>query len=476
MICIEPTSFVVEKPKIAAWIMQRRDFIKRVAQTTVAVSALSARRVLGANERIGIGVIGFGLIGRLHCRSFQRLGESQVVAVADTYEPRLEAAGQMLGGGAKLYHDFRKLLEDKNIDAVVVATPDHWHALIAMMACAAGKDVYVEKPLTLFVREGRWMLDAARRHKRIVQVGTQQRSAAHYQRARELIRGGAIGNIVSVQIRYFRNISPGFGSPPDQDPPADLDYQMWLGPAPLRAYNPNRAIYHFRWFWDYSGGQMTNLGQHSLDIVHWCTGVKAPLAVTSIGSRRFLKDNCEVPDVQDAIIEYPGFQVVCQIRECAAGATIMTTPNLVFHGDKGALAISRDGFEIIPDKKQKPSNIVSRIMGGHPVGGPQPEAEPADQFWSKPVKDTSGDRDNQLVDHARNFLGCIKSRKEPISTLESGHQVATVCHLANISMKLGRRIRWDAEKEQVIDDAQANAMLVRPYRAPWDATLNSLIR
>ena len=455
--------------------MKRRDFIKRVTQSTAVVSALSAQRVLGANERIGIGVIGFGLIGRLHCRSLHRL-DSTVVAVADTYQPRLQAAGQALGRATALYRDFRELLEDRKVDAVVVATPDHWHALMTMMACAAGKDVYVEKPLTLFVREGRWMLDAARRFRRIVQVGTQQRSAPHYQRARELIRGGAIGNLVSVHIHFFRNISPGFGSPPDQNPPADLDYQMWLGPAPQRPYNPNRAIYHFRWFWDYSGGQMTNLGAHSLDIVHWYTGVKGPLAVTSVGSRRFLKDNCEVPDVQDTIFEYPGFQVVCQIRECAAGATSTTTPNLVFQGDQGALAISRDGFEIIPDKKQKPSNIVSRIMGGHPVGGPQPEPEAADQFWTKPVKDASGDRDNQLTDHARDFLQCIKSRKDPSATLESGHQIATVCHLANISLKLGRKIRWDPEKEQAIDDPQANAMLIRPYRAPWDARLKSLVR
>jgi predicted dehydrogenase len=453
--------------------VQRRDFIKRVAQTGAVVSTLSAQRVLGANERVGIGVIGYGLIGRLHARSLHRV-DSKVVAVADTYQPRLQAAGQALGRATKLYRDFRELLADNDVDAVVVATPDHWHALMTMMACAAGKDVYVEKPVTLFAREGRWMLDTARRFKRIVQVGTQQRSAAHYQRARELIRGGAIGNLVSVQMHFLRNISPGFGNPPDQKPPADFDYQMWLGPAPQRAYNPNRGIYHFRWFWDYSGGQMTNLGAHSLDIVHWCTGVKGPLAVTSVGGRRILKDNCEVPDVQDTIIEYPGFQVVCQIRECAAGATSTTTPNLIFQGDKGALAISRDGFEIIPDKKQKPSNIVARIMGGHPVGGPQPEPEAGEQFWTNAVKDTSGDRDNQLVDHARHFLQCIKSRKQPVSDLESGHQVAAVCHLANISMKLGRKIRWNADKEEIIGDAEANAMLTRPYRAPWDTQLKAV--
>src|ERR1041385_5781045 len=194
--------------------MKRREFIKRVAQTTAVVSttALSTSRAFGANERVGIGVIGCGLIGRIHARSFVSLPGAQIVAVADTYQPRPGAAPVVVGGGAKLYRDFRKLLEDKNVDGVVVATPDHWHALMTMMACAAGKDVYCEKPLTLFVREGRWMVEVARRFQRVVQVGTQQRSGAHYQKARELVRGGSLGQLVSVQCNYFRNVSPGFGN------------------------------------------------------------------------------------------------------------------------------------------------------------------------------------------------------------------------------------------------------------------------
>jgi predicted dehydrogenase len=439
------------------------------------VSALSAQRVLGANERIGIGVVGFGLIGRLHARNFHRLPGSQVVAVADVFQPRLDAAVESVGGAAGRYRDFRKLIEDKNVDAIVVATPDHWHALITMMGCAAGKDVYVEKPLTLFAQEGHWMLDCARRHNRIVQVGTQQRSGEHYARARELIRDGHIGELVSVQILYFRNVTPGFGKPADSEPPPGLDYNLWLGPAPQRAYNPNRSIYHFRWFWDYSGGQMTNLGQHSLDIVHWCTGATAPTRVTSIGSRRFLKDNCEVPDVQDAILEYPTFTVLLQIRECASGGTTTGTPNLVFHGTKATLRISRDGFEIVPDRKEPPQNIVARIMGGHPIGGPQSLGGPTNQFWTQPLKDTSGDRENQLTAAARHFLDCVRTRKQPVSDLQSGHKVVTACHLANISARLGRTVRWNEKIEQVAGDAEANAMLTKQYRAPWDAELKALL-
>jgi predicted dehydrogenase len=453
--------------------LTRRNFIRTGA--AAALTAASWNRVLGANERIGVGIIGYGLIGRIHTRNFKAQADAQIVAVAETYKPRLEAAAELIGGKVAQYGDFRRLLENKEVEAVVVATPDHRHALMTMMACAAGKDVYVEKPLTLFAREGRWMLEVARRHKRVVQVGTQQRSGAHYQRARALLREGRCGQLVSVQCNYFRNVSPGFGVPADQPPPPELDWDLWLGPAPHRPYNPNRGIYHFRWFWDYSGGQMTNLGQHSLDTVHWCTGVKGPAAVTSCGGRFWLKDNGEVPDVQDTIIEYPGFQTVCQYRESAAGGAATGMGGVVFHGNKGTLAVGRDGYELVPDKKENPVNIVARIIGGHPVGGPQPlPEEGAAQFWTEPAKDTSGDWKDQYVQHTRNFLDCIRSRQEPNSDLESGHQVATTCHLANISLRLGRKVRWDAEKEAIIGDAEATRMLVRPYRAPWDKELRAL--
>jgi predicted dehydrogenase len=452
--------------------LSRRTFIR--AGAAAAFTAASWSRVAGANERVGIGIIGYGLIGRIHTRNFLAQPDAQIVGVAETYRPRLAAAAELVGAGVRQYTDFRRLLENKDIQAVVVNTPDHWHALMTMLACAAGKDVYVEKPLTLFVREGRWMVEAARRYKRVAQVGTQQRSGPHYQRARELIRQGKLGRLVSVQCNYFRNVSPGFGSPPDQPPPADLDWDLWLGPAPQRLYNPNRGIYHFRWFWDYSGGQMTNLGQHSLDTVHWCTEVQGPTAVTSCGGRFFLKDNCEVPDLQDTIIEYPGFQTVCQYRESAGGGAQTGMGGVVFLGNHGTLTVGRDGYELVPDRKENPINIVARIIGGHPVGGPQPVPEPGAAFWTEAAKDATGDWKEQYVLHVRNFLDCVKSRQEPNSDLESAHRVATVCHLANISLHTGRRIRWDADKEEIIGDAAAAQLLARPYRQPWDAELKAL--
>jgi predicted dehydrogenase len=439
----------------------------------VLLSAASYERVVGAQERVGVGFIGFGLIGKRHVLDFRDQSDVNPVAVAEVHAGRRREAQELLGGTTKGYGDFRKLLDDRNVNAVVVSTPDHWHALMTMLACAAGKDVYVEKPLTLFVREGRWMVDVARRHKRVVQVGTQQRSGPHYQRARELIRAGHIGKVSSVRMQVYRNIMPGYGRPPDQDPPPDLDWDLWLGPAPARRYNPNRCIYHFRWFWDYSGGQMTNLGQHALDIVHWCLDVKGPRAVTSAGGRFSLQDNGETPDTQDALFEYPGWTAVWSHREAARGAG--ATAPLEFFGPKGSLAISRTGFTVTADREVPPENTVPQFTGAHPIGGPRrSEVRGPAEFWTKPLEDRSGDSRGQFKLHVRNFLDCVKSRHEPISDLESGHRVATVCHLANLSLRLGRRLRWDADKETIVGDAEAARLLVRPYRAPWDAELKAL--
>jgi len=455
----------------------RRTFVKTTA-TIAGLTALSAGRIVGANERIGIGVIGFGLIGRIHTRSLLNQADVDIVAMSDTYQPRLEEGSALCGGRPKAYRDFRRLLEDKNVQAVWVTTPDHWHALMTMMACAAGKDVYVEKPLTLFINEGRWMVEVARRYQRVVQVGTQNRSGPQFARAREFVRGGKIGQMVSVQSNYFRNAIPGFGNPPDQDPPQDLDWDMMLGPAPWHRYNPNRGIYHFRWFWDYSGGQMTNLGQHSLDLVHWFLDARAPKSVYSTGGRFFLKDNCEVPDRQDAIIEYPDFSAVCQYREATAGRAGQGMGGLLFHGTHGTLATSRTGFEIWGDPKVAPNNLVARVLpGGHPVGGPQlkPELDSdKPQQWTESMKDETGDAVGDYGRHQRNFLDCVKSRKQPVADLESGHRVVTICHLANLSLKTGRKIVWDGEKEQAVGDNEVNQMLTRPYRKPWDAELRAL--
>lgn len=454
----------------------RREFVKTTAlgATAVAMSARSYSQVMGANDRVRVGLIGFGLVGRIHARNFHANKGSKLVAVSDTYQPRADACKEMAGPELVQYRDFRKLLDDKSIDAVVIATPDHWHALQTMLACAAGKDVYCEKPMHLFIKEGEWMQKVAAQHKRVVQIGTQQRSAAHYHQAKELLRNDAIGKIVSVQCNFFRNIMPGIGNPPDTKAPGELDWDMMLGPAPQRPYNPNRGIYHFRWFWDYSGGQMTNLGHHSLDIVHWIFDLKGPKAVSSSGGRFFLKDNGEVPDIQDAIIEYPDFPAVVQFRECSSGPASTSMGSLTFMGTRGTMTLGRDGFDIIPDKKVSPMNTFAKIIGGHPVGGPQPVDEPEGQLWTESKQVKSPGYQAQYVDHAQNFLDCVRSRKTPNSDLASSHTVSTTCHLANISLRLGRKIKWDANKQEIAGDSEANKWLRRAYRSPWDKELKAL--
>jgi predicted dehydrogenase len=452
--------------------IDRRTFVKAGAAT--ALSAASWGRVAGANERIGIGMIGIGLMGRIHTRNFAAQPDVAMVGICDVYDPRAEVGAQIAGGNAIKCRDFRRLLDHKDIDAVVIATPDHWHAPLTMLACAAGKDVYVEKPLTLFVREGRWMIGVAKRYKRVVQVGVQNRSGPNFQRARQFIQEGKLGQILAAQDTYCRNLMPGFGTPADQQPPKELDWDMWLGPAPQRAWNPNRGIYHFRWIWDYAGGQMTNLGQHSLDIVQWFMGVTAPKSVYSMGGRSYLKDNMETPDNQDVLIEYPGFTGICVYREATGGARGLGMGGVAFFGTRGMMTVSRGGYEVFPDRKVNPFNTMANILGGHPVGGPQVTPEPRDQFWTEKVKDTSGDGAKDYVAHARDFLDCIRSRRQPIADLDSAHQVATTCHLANISLRVGRKLVWDAEKEQIVGDPEANAMLVRPYRQPWAGRVRAL--
>jgi predicted dehydrogenase len=455
----------------------RRWFVgaSAVSMTSAALSARSFARVPGANERVRFGLIGFGLIGRMHARTLLKLDEAQLAAVSDVYEPRRDACRELVPD-INRHADFRALLDDGSLDAVIVATPDHWHALQTMLACAAGRDVLVEKPLHLFVGEGEWMQQVAAKHRRVVQVGTQQRSGPHYQTAKQLLRDGAIGDIVCVQCEFVRNIRPGIGRPPDSSPPPGFDWDAFLGPAPMRPYNSNRGLYHFRWFWDTSGGQMTNLGHHSLDIVHWVFDLPAPRAVYSTGGRWFLDDNGETPDTQHAIIEYDKFPVIVQIREAAAGGQSLPSGGLVFVGTRGTMKLSRDGFEIQPDRKLAPENAFASINGGgHPVGGPQPVADPGRQYWCAARSEKSDGAEMLYVHHARNFIDCIRSRATPASDLASSHAVSTACHLANISLRLNRRLAWDHAAGTIRNDPEAAAMLERSYRAPWDQELRALL-
>jgi predicted dehydrogenase len=424
----------------------RRDFAKRTVAAGAGVgvgTALSNLRILGANDRVNIGLIGCGDRGRSLWNSFLKQPDVNPVAVCDVFETYLNQAAAAASNNVKTYGDFRRLLEMKEIDAVIIATPDHWHTLPAIAACQAGKDAYVEKPLTLFVREGRVLLDAARKHNRVVQTGSQQRSGPHYQQAVKLIRGGGIGAVHKITAGYTRNVMPGF-KPTEmgKEQPKDLNWDMWLGPAPYVPFDPFRCIYHFRWFWDYSGGQITNWGAHNLDIARWALDARGPLAVTGFGGRYELKDGGETPDVQEVIYNFTNCVVTWSGRE----VNHTRDEYLVFHGTKGTLSIMRDGFQVVPEiwRPTKKNNT--------------PAMEPL------AVKG-----DGKAMDglHIRNFLDCVKSRQRPVADVEEGHLTAIVCHLGNIATRLGRSLKWDADKEEFIGDKEANQMLSRPYRKPW---------
>jgi predicted dehydrogenase len=509
---------------------------RRVFLGAAALTAASYKRVLGANDRIGVGFIGFGLIGKQHVADFKRFSDVDLVGLCDVYKPRMEEGLAYMGNpNAKGYGDFRKMYENKDIQGVVVATPDHWHALLAIMACAAGKDVYVEKPMTVCVDEGKWMVQAARKYNRIVTVGTQRRHGAGVKAAKKIVEAGTLGKIHSVRFAFYRNIYPGFGKTPVAEPPPGLDYDMWLGPAPKKPYQAHRSLYHFRWFWDYSGGQMTNLGAHLIDQILWLMDAKGPTMVMSTGGRYALEDDGETPDLQDALWVFPsktggpGFTMSCAIREANAGRGDAAAAGQVYIGTMGTMTVSGN-YRIQTEMKGDPVNDIPRFMG-HPVGGPvysntRPEpwlpeyadtaagpgrgaaggaaapgpgrgaaaggappagAAPGQARGAAPTAPAGqagvasdaryglGGEDTMAMNE-RDWLDCIRSRKRPFCEVEDGNRVATVCNLANVSLRLGRSIRWDPEKEQVIGDKEAAAACARPYRAPWDAELRRCVK
>jgi predicted dehydrogenase len=440
----------------------RRTVLKTMAGAGV-LTAASYRRVLGANDRVRVGLIGNGLIGKRHLLDFQAQPDVEIAAVCEVSDERLDEAASMAGGTATRHKDFRRMLDRADVDAVVVSTPDHWHALMTILACAAGKDVYVEKPLTHALREGEWMLKTAAHHRCVVQSGTQQRSGRHYQRCRELVQAGHIGDVRSVSMGAHRNIVPGFTQAVGQ-PLSAADWDMWLGPAPFVPFDARRALYHFRWYWDYSGGQTTNLLAHEIDIVQWFTEA-LPKRVTAMSGRFALQGIGETPDVFEAIFEYPGFLARWSQREVAASGE----GGLEFHGTRGMLKLNRRGFEVVPDKLISPEDQIPRFTAARPS---------TDQasLRTTAVKEEGFEQvRDQFVPHVRDFIDCVKSRATPVADLPSSHRTSISCHLANIAMKVGRVLRWDEAKGDVVGDPEASKLLTKEYRSPWDRELKGAL-
>ncbi len=420
------------------------------ATTPAVVSARSQSRVSGANRRIRLGLIGCGGMGTGDLRQALRLG-AQLVALCDVDDAQSarvrETVEREFSQTPELVtRDFRRVLDRADIDAVIVATPDHWHALPTVMACQAGKDVYVEKPLSLTIREGRVMVETARRHGRVVQMGTQQRSAPHYADAVEYVKSGALGTIRLVKTWAYQDWMGNIPVVPDSDPPPSVDYDFWLGPAPARPFNRNRFHFNFRWYYDYSGGLMTDWGAHMIDIANWGMGVTAPRAAVSTGGKfGFPEDAEETPDTQQALWEFDGFSMLWEHATAIGQGPYMRDHGVAFHGNNGVLVVDRGGWEVFPETETKDGRRQYRSAG-------------------EPRRSARGDY-HQL--HVRNFLECMDTRERPRSDVGIGHASMIACHLGNIAFRMKRRVAWDEATETIPGDPEAQALVDRPYRAPW---------
>jgi predicted dehydrogenase len=423
--------------------INRRTF--NAAASALALSAASARRVLGANERVRLGFIGVGNRGSQLLDSFVKVKEAEVAAGCDVFKPYMERFNKRFEGKPTAYDDFRKLIDSKDLDAVAIATPDHWHAIMTTMACRAGKDVYVEKPLSVTVREGRRMVEVARETNRVVQVGTHRRSSRLYARLAAEVAADKVGKITVSRAYRINNMYPaGIGKAPAGDPPPDLNWDMWLGPRPSRKFKATIAPYKFRWHELYSS-QLANWGIHYLDAIRWITGDEAPVSVVALGGRYAVDDDRTIPDTLEAIFEFPSGRLLIFGQYEASGVPALAEGEVEFRGTQGAVYISDRSYRIIPER-------------GGQFQSPKPRREPA------VVKSDDGDL---TVQHAQNFIDCIKSRAKPDADVEIGHRSTTMSLLANIALATRSRLDWDAAKEVITNCPKANELLHYEYRRPW---------
>jgi predicted dehydrogenase len=430
--------------------------------TAAGMTALSYSRVLGASDRIRMGFMGLGNRGDQVHTAFLEWGDSQTVAICDLRDDYLNLAARKSRGTPARYKDYRQLLDNKDVDAVVVATPDHWHALMLIDACDAGKDVYVEKPLSLTVVEGRKMVQAAERTKRVTQVGTQRRSAKVIQEAVEYVRSGELGQVSVARAYEISSEWPaGIGNPPDQPPPSEEEWDRWLGPAPKIPYNPNRAYYLFRYFYNYSGGQITNMGVHLLDTMRWCLNLESPKKVTAIGGRYVIKDNREIPDTLEALWEYDGPTMFGFMQVNGNGSPgNLRGSEMELRGTKGTMFITPEGWEVVPEE-------INELPRG--VNNPIDRTVQRRRDKRKTVIQPKSVKGSVWADaaHARNFLDCVKSRARCNADILTGHISTSAALIANIALRTESLLKWDARAERITNNQDANNYLRYEYRAPY---------
>lgn len=436
----------------------RRIFTK----TAMAATALSYGRILGANAKIHMGYIGLGNRGDQVHDAFLEHGDQETVAVCDLRDDYMDFAIKKSRGTPKKYTDYKKLLDDKNVDAVVVATPDHWHALMFVDACHAGKDVYCEKPLSLTVWEGRRMVQVAAETKRVSQVGIHRRSVESLRQAAEFVRNGGIGHVTVAKGYHVQNEWPnGIGDAANGAPPNAEAWDKWLGPAPKVPYNKNRTFYNFRWFYDYSGGQITNFGVHYMDWIRWALGKDAPKSVVAMGGKYVIKDNREIPDTAEVLWDYGDTMVVFSQYNANGAPTNAKNSELEIRGTKGTMYLQSGKWEVVPEKTTEVLFGQRTPLDRNLEKGYGPSKKPA----MEPVVNGSGFA--ETYPHARNFLDCVKSRKKCNCDVLDGHLSTSACILGHIALRTKGYLEWDAKAEKITNNAAANKLLSYQYRAPY---------
>ncbi len=453
--------------------ISRRDFLRNsaaaAAGTSLAAEAAGApviRSGISPNEKIRVGFIGVGNRGTQLLQGFLAQKDCQIAALCDVYEPYLARdrsqvdpeiprslegyvprMGERFEGSVAHYKDFRRLLEQKDIDAVVVATPDHWHAIQAIMALAAGKDLYVEKPLTVTIPEGRRMVQAGQYYRRVAQVGLHRRSSNLYRQIHETIREGKIGRVSVARAYHTSNMFPnGIGKYADAPPPKGLDWDSWLGPRAMRPFRFSIAPYKFRWWQDYSS-QMGNWGVHYCDAMRWMLDEEAPAAVSAHGGKYLVDDDRTIPDTMEVTFEFASGRVMIFGQYEACDSRPLPNGEIEFCGTLGNLypGTEAKGYKIIPSAKGQ-------------------FQQPAGRVEAQEIAPMDGDLTHQ---HIRNFLDCIKSRAQCNCDLEAGHRSTSFAHLANLAMAARSRIEWDAQKERITNNEKLNELLQYESRSPW---------
>lgn len=431
----------------------RRAFLKAagaaaaLAGTGISLSPAAAQRAsVPANDKIVLGFLGVAGRGGALMDGFKRHPDVEIGAVCDVYETHLLKAVERARGKAKAYSDFRKLLEQKDIDAIVIATPPHWHPIMSILACQAGKDAYCEKPICNYPVEGRAMLKAARDNKRITQVGTQVHASENFRRAVEIVRSGALGKIASVRAIYTLNEYPkGLGRPENCDPPAGLDWHMWLGPAPKVPFNPARfESGQHRYFRDYVGSWLHEMGPHIVDLAYWAMEPGEPLAVSASGGRFIADDISDIPDTMDVLWEFPDFTMSWIHTSCNSFNFGFGKPpdggrrlGVMFHGSNGTLMADYGTHKVVPE--------------GDRMKDFQP---PPPSIPSSPG-------------HEREFLDSIKSRKDPSCSFANHLPLATALNLGHVALNAGRKIQWNSKEGKIIGDRNTERFAYPNYRKPW---------